>query len=193
MEHVKISEEQMVCRLLGIDNGTDKVGFTIADYNISTGKLDVILCETYETPSNYRVFNQGVYSRRGSLHARLDLIGEYFENLLEEYKPHLIGCESPFGFRMMNAFRTLTISMQMLDDIAYVLLPDVDFIKISPFEAKKAAAGDRKFSQDKDVNHQYVKDNKDIVFKEGIVVDDLGPDALDSVTVALAIINYVVY
>lgn len=193
MEHVKISEEQMVCRLLGIDNGTDKVGFTIADYNIATGKIDVILCETYETPSNYRVLNQATYSKRGSLHARLELIGEYFTSLLEEFNPQLIGCESPFGFRMMNAFRTLTISMQMLDDIAYKILPEVDFIKISPFEAKKAAAGDKKFSQDKDVNHRYIKENKNIVFNNEIEIDKLGPDALDSVTVALATINYVVY
>lgn len=191
MERIQIPDSEMVCRILGIDNGTDAVGFTVADYDIRTGILEIVLCETFKVPTNYRTTRSRTYERRGSFYARLDVIADYFEELLDEYHPHLIGCESPFGFRMMDAFKKLTISMQMLDDIAYDLYPHVDFIRISPFEAKKAAAGDYKFQQDKEKVHEYVLKDKRVSWPEEIDPRSLGPDALDSVAVALATANYV--
>lgn len=191
MERISIPDTEMVCRILGIDNGTDKVGLTVADYNIRTGLMDIVLCETFEVPTNYRNTRRRTFSDRGSFLARLDMIGDYFEMLLDEYRPHLIGCESPFGFRMMDPFKKLTISMQMLDDIAYSLYPHVDFIKISPFEAKKAAAGDDKFQQDKEKVAEYILKNKDILWPRDLDPRELGPDAVDSVAVALAVVKYV--
>ena len=191
MERINILESEMTCRILGIDNGTDKVGFTVGDYNIRTGVIDIVLCETYEVPTNYRAIRNGSYERRGSFITRVEMIGDYFETLLDEYQPHLIGCESPFGFRMMDPFKKLTISMQLLDDIAYSLYPHVDFIKISPFEAKKAAAGDDKFQQDKEKVHEYVLKNEKIVWPRDIDPRNVGSEALDSVTVTLATANYV--
>lgn len=190
----KFTDSELICRILAIDNGTDKVGFTIADYNIRTGRIKIILCETFEVPSNYRVANRRVYNHRGSLMARLDIIGDYYSWLLSEYQPEIVGCESPFGGRrMLNAFRTLTISMQQFDDIAFDLYPWMDFIKVSPFEAKKAAAGEMKFSKDKDVVHRFLFKDERIDWGDEIDPRTLGPDALDSVTVALAITSYVLY
>lgn len=193
MLDINFTNESLICRILGIDNGSDKVGFTVCDYNISTGRVDVVLCETFSIPSNYRVAGSRSLYHRGAFQARVDMIAEYFSDLLDDTQPDIIGCESPFGFRMMQAFKTLTLSMQMFDDVAYDKCPNVDFVRISPFEAKKAAAGDSKFSQDKDKVHEYILKNKNIFFDENIDVKELGPDALDSVSVALATIKYVVY
>lgn len=191
MERINIPSSEMTCRILGIDNGSDAVGFTVADYDIRTEELKIVLCETFKVPTNYRTTRSRTYSNRGSFFARLNVIGDYFEELLDEYPPHLIGCESPFGFRMMDPFKKLTISIQMLDDIAYSLCPHVDFIRISPFEAKRAAAGTNKFQTDKELVHQYVLKNKNIRWPKDIDLDKLGPDALDSVTVTIAAANYV--
>ncbi len=193
MIDIDFTDQSLVCRILGIDNGTDKVGFTVCNCNIRTGKVDVILCETFEVPSNYRTTGSRTLYNRGAFYARMDIIEKYYSDLLDDYTPDIVGCESPFGFRMMQAFKTLTLSMQMFDDVLYEKYPYVDFIRISPFEAKKAAAGDMKFSQDKDQVHKYILKNKNVIFSQEIDTDTLGPDALDSVSVAMATINYVLY
>lgn len=193
MVTIDLSDLPTTCRILAIDNGTDKVGFTVGDYDIRTGIVDVILCETYQVPSDFRRRHSRTYHDRGSFMARLSNIERYYKALLLEYEPDIIGCESPFGFRQMDPFKKLTLSMQLFDDVTYELYPWVDFVRIAPFEAKKAAAGSRKFSQDKDVVHRYVLSDKKIVFRRHIDVSALGPDALDSVSVAMATVNYVLY
>lgn len=193
MDNVSFSEESLNCRILAIDNGTDLVGFSVVDYNIRTGRMDVVMCETFRVPSGYRNNNNLTLDRRGNLAARLDYIATRYVDLLDEYYPDLIACESPFGFRMMQAFKVLTLSIQMFDDIAYDLYPHMDFMRITPLEAKKAAIGDGKFSHQKDLAHQYLLKNKKVVFDSSIDVDSLGPDALDSVTVAMAAGDRVLY
>ena len=190
MDIPEFTDSELVCRILAIDNGTDKVGFTIADYHMRNDVLDVIHCETFKVPNNYRNARARIFQNRGSLLARLDMIMDHFEYLLEEYEPHIIGCESPFGHRMMHAFRTLTISMEMFDDVAYHKCPFVDFVKITPIEAKKAAIGDvGKFTVKKDQVHKLMLKNKRLTSRVDLL--SCGEDGLDSVTVAMATAGFV--
>lgn len=188
-----LKPSQYLCRILAIDNGTDQVGFCVADYDIRTDEISLIHCETYKVPSNYKKTRTATCQNRSSLHARLDLIAEHYIELLFTYQPDLIGCEAPFGHRMMNAFRTLTIAIEMFDDISLEYLPHVDFIRITPMEAKRAVCEGNKFSVHKDVVHKYLFKDPKIITPPWIKLRDLGPDALDSITVAKAMGRFMVF
>ena len=183
---------QYICRILAIDNGTDQVGFCIADYNILTDEIKVIDCHTYKVPANYKTIKKAKCQNRSNLHARLDYIEEHYIELLEEYRPNLIGCESPFGHRMMNAFRTLTIAIEMFDSASLKYMPFVDFIRITPLEAKKAMSEGNKFAIKKVDVHRYIFKDKKIIIPDHIDLYNLGEDALDSITVAKAMGKYMV-
>lgn len=187
-----LSPEHFVCRILAIDNGTSLVGFTVADYNILTDVMELIHCETYQVPSNYATILSNTCQNRGRLSARLELIEKHYIDLLEEFTPSLIGCESPFGHRMMNAFRVLTVSIEMFDRVSYEHMPYSDFIRISPLEAKRAICGDGKLKVKKEDVHKYIFKDKKIITPEHIDLRKLGPDALDSITVAKAMGKYMV-
>lgn len=184
--------EQYVCRILAIDNGTSLVGYTVADYHILTDEIELIHCETYKVPSGYVAHQPATCQNRGRLDARLDLIESHYIDLLEEFTPSLIGCESPFGHRMMNAFRVLTVAIEMFDRASYQHMPYSDFIRISPLEAKRAVCGDRKFTTKKEKVHKYLFSDKKIITPSHINLRTLGEDALDSITVAKAMGRYMV-
>lgn len=184
---------QYTCRILAIDNGTDQVGFCVADYNILNDEITIIHCETYKVPSNYKKIRPATCQTRSNLHARLSFIAEHYIELLFTYQPDLIGCEAPFGHRMMNAFRTLTIAIEMFDDISLEYLPHVDFIRITPMEAKRAACEGNKFSVRKEDVHRYLFKDPKIITPKHIKLRNLGEDALDSITVAKAMGYYMVF
>jgi len=188
----ELSKDQFTCRLLGIDNGTSLLGFTFLDYNILTGMSEIVHCETYKVPTNYKVIREAHYQDKGALQARIELIGDYYTDLLHEFEPNIVGCESPFSHLHVNSYRTLTLSMQKLDDRTYEYDRFLEFYKISPGGAKAAACKGIKYTSKKEGIHEALYDHPDLINTNGIDLTTVGPDALDSISVALALVQKVV-
>lgn len=187
-----LSDQDYTCRLLGIDNGSTLLGFTILDYDIRTRLSKLVHCETYKIPNNYRETREAYYNDRGALPTRIRMIEDYYYDLLDEYQPDIVGCESPFAHLHVNSYRVLTLTMQALDDVTYRYDRSLEFYKIAPSEAKSAALVGRKFDSAKTAVHDGVMDHPYLINTNCMDLRDLGPDALDSIAVALALTSKVI-
>lgn len=188
---VSKKDDRYEVRLFGIDNGTDTVGFGCGDYNIITGELDILYCESYSVPRSYTQTHEGMISELGPMRTRLKIIEDVFMELVHDYEPDIVGCESPFAHMRPHAFSTLTLALDMFDRAVLKYSPLIEFYKISPGSAKKATCPKGKYTSKKEEVHEYLLQRTDIRSTNGIDLKDVGPDGLDSVTIMLALKDFI--
>ncbi len=185
-------EDIWVCRILGIDNGTTILGFTVLDYNILTKQSTLVHCESYTVPKDYKRIKDNLTYRRGAINARLEFIKEKYLDLLDEFNPTMVGCESPFSHLNVSTFTTLLKALDAFDNITYNYCEQIEFYRVSPSEAKAAVTHSGKYSPKKEEVHVQILTHPDLLNPNGIDLEAQGLDAMDSISVAMALISKVV-
>jgi Holliday junction resolvasome RuvABC endonuclease subunit len=171
-------------RILGIDNGTNTVGFTIIDHDLRTGISTVIFAETVTADRSAYNKYAGVAVNRSNLDARLLVINDFLLEVLAEYDPDIVGCESPFSHLNISTYRTLTLSMAYMDKTCYRHRRTLQFVEIPPGRAKKAVCPPGQYKTDKDIIRQFILDDDRIVAGMGVNLHDLDEHSVDGISVA---------
>lgn len=152
---IKIPDDQWVCTILGIDNGSETLGIAIAEYDIRTRKHTIIHTDTLVVSKSAYIRYPGL-GERSKLAARCRRVGDYIFDVCEEHNPDVTGCESPFSHLHVQSFMVLSKTMDAVDNAVYRYRPSLDFEKIPPGRAKKAACHPNKYSSDKDDIRKYI-------------------------------------
>lgn len=175
-------QEEIPLRVVGIDPGTDTLGFAVLDLYLSTGDLQVTHAETLilqKMLTDYRHEEQ----IHGGRTARLVALEERLFIYFEHYQPHAICAESPFLHRFPQAFAALT------ECVSFIRRAVMRYDRYKPLEmvdpptAKKAvgAAVKRGMTKD-DVKTAIAK--LPLLYAEGVDLDAFDEHGVDALAVA---------
>lgn len=181
---LELSGSQWIYRIMGIDNGSNTVGVSIIDHDLSTGISTVIFARTLTADkSAYDIFS-GMLEQRGKLAARIQVIKQFIYEILDEFDPDVVGCESPFSHLHVQSYGVLLTTMNAIDDCVYRYSPTLEFAKVPPGKAKKAVCPPGKYKNDKELIRQYILDDPTILEGEGVNLMLLDEHSIDGTAVA---------
>lgn len=180
---ITINPDGWIYRICGIDNGTNTPGVVINDHNLKTGVSTIVFAQSMVASKAAYDFHPGVTAHRGKLAARLLEIRPWWAEILEEYDPDVIGCESPFAHLGIDTFVSLLDSMDVFETETYRHRDTLQFIGIPPGRAKKAACPEGQYSNDKEMIRQFILKDERIVAGPGIVLDQLDEHCIDATAV----------
>lgn len=183
LEPVFLNPRAFTSRILGIDNGSSLVGLSINDHDIRTGESEIIWQTNFNATKIVEERFPGRIYFRDEFQARLCVIEEFVTEVLEEWDPDVVGCESPFSHLHAHAFAALVQSMSVIDNAVYQYRRNLPFIKVPPGKGKKAACPPGQYKDDKEWIHHCLANDPRIRWAEDIDPKLMGPDALDSVAV----------
>jgi Holliday junction resolvasome RuvABC endonuclease subunit len=192
---INIGRDGWNYRMCGVDNGTDTVGVIVSDHNLMTGVSDIIFAKTLSASRGAYTRFAGLADNRGRLEARLATIGPFITDVCEEFDPDVFGIESPFSHLGIDVFRKLCKSMDVIDDAVYRYSKTLDFIKVPPGKAKKAACPPGMYvtkgpdKTTKEDIRRFILDNPKILSTVGIDLSRLDEHCIDGISVE----QYLVY
>lgn len=169
-------------RVVGIDPGTESLGFAVLDLSLSNRKVTVRHVETLKSQDVQKNYSLEL-ELHGARTARLMGMHDRLVVLLEVFQPHAVSTESPYMGRFPQAFAALTECVSYVRRAVdrydrYQSLESVD-----PPTAKKAVGMTVKRGSTKDDVKQAVA-KLDIEYAEGINLDDLDEHSVDAIAVA---------
>lgn len=179
--------EDEIIRILGIDPGTDTVGFCIMDVHCETYETRIVWMHTFHAAKSYQEYT-GLEDFRGHRDPQLKAISDFLMKVLIATEPLLIGAESPFfQYGRVSAFEALVEVYAMLRETVWRYSPALLLRRIDPFTAK-AAVGASHTAVDK---KKAVRDGVEKHFNDkclpGVVFDEQEEHAIDAVSVANAV------
>lgn len=182
---IAFNEDAWILRVMGIDNGTSLVGISILEHDLRNGVSTVIESKTIDgSKFDYRDRSL-LIATRGEMMARIRVIQDVLTDWLEFHDPHLVAIESPFSHIHVDSFKKLTISLTAYHDTVYRYNPLLEFLKVPPGSAKKCVIPKgTKYDSDKGFIRSCILSSSDILEGPGVYLEDLGPDAIDSIAVA---------
>ena len=179
----ELTDEDWIYRVVGIDNGTNTVGYATIDGDLRTGKGIVSRTETLTADkTSYEKF-QGLSESRGMLAGRLRVIATYTREYIDEEDPDEVGAESPFSHLHAHSFALLTTSMTVIDNAVYSSRAGLPFEKVPPGRAKKAVCPPGKYSNKKEDIRQFILDDPDIIAGPGIILHEESEHVIDGISV----------
>lgn len=184
---IELTDDKLIYRVLGVDNGTDTVGIAVIDHHLVTGLSKVVHAETLTASKTAYTRHEGRLDARGKMHARLDVISTFFWEVLNEFDPDVIGCESPFQHLHAQSFAALTTAMNGLAETAFNYCTTLEFEKVAPGSAKKAVCPVGKYGNSKEHIREMIDINKSIVFDNGLSLVKLDEHSVDAIAVAHAV------
>lgn len=101
------SELDRPFRVIGIDPGTENLGFSVLDLDLRNGQVSLSHSETIVSQkllADYRN-EERIHGQRT---ARLMSLEDRLFIIFEQYQPQAVCCESPFMHRFPQAFAALT-------------------------------------------------------------------------------------
>lgn len=175
-------QEEIPLRVVGIDPGTDTLGFAVLDLYLSTGDLTVTHVETIELQKmliDYRHEEQVHGSRTARLVALEERLFIYFEH----YQPHAICAESPFLSRFPQAFAALTECISFIRRAVMRYDRYKPLEKVDPPTAKKAVGATIRRGMTKDdVKTAIAK--LPLRYADGVDLNTLDEHSVDALAVA---------
>lgn len=179
--HTPRPDEQPL-RVVGIDPGTETLGFGVLDLYLSTGELRVAHAETVDLVKLVSDFRHEE-KVHGARTARLMALEERLFIYFEHYQPHAICSESPYMGRFPQAFAALT------ECVSYVRRAVVRYDRYMPLEmvdpptAKKAVGVVVKRGITKD-DVKVALEKLDLVYAAGVDLKQFDEHSIDALAVA---------
>lgn len=176
------SENERPFRVVGIDPGTESLGFSVLDLFLSTGEIVVTHSETILSTKilgDYRNEER----IHGRLTARLMALEDRLFILYEQFQPHAVCTETPFLHRFPQAFAALTECVSYVRRALYRFDRHMPLEMVDPPTAKKAVGAKIRRGMTKDDVKIAVAKLK-IQYAEGVVLDELDEHEIDAIAVA---------
>ncbi|QVD49373.1 hypothetical protein LUCX_303 [Xanthomonas phage vB_XciM_LucasX] len=176
------TENSTPFRVVGIDPGTENLGFSVLDLDLHVGRIHVAHSETILTTKmikDYRIEEQ----THGMRTARLMALEDRLFVLFELFQPNAICTESPFLGRFPQAFAALTECVSYVRRAVHRFDRYLPLEMVDPPTAKKAVGMTVKRGITKDDVKEAVR-KLEITYAEGIALDALDEHQVDSIAVA---------
>lgn len=181
---LSIPESGWIYRIMGIDNGSNTVGVVIIDHDLRTGVSTVIYAETLTADKTAYWRYPGRAEARDKMYARLAVIEDFIAEVLEEYDPDIVGCESPFSHLHVGSYTVLVHSMRSIDDAVYRYSTTLEFAKVPPGRAKKSVCPPKQYKNDKELIRGFILADPTIVAGPDVVLSSLDEHCIDGISVA---------
>ena len=134
---------------MGIDPGTENLGFSVLDLDLRTGDVTVTHSETIVSQRLLSAY-RNEERIQGSRTARLMALEDRLFIILEQYQPNAICTESPFMSRFPQAFAALTECVSYVRRAVYRFDPFLAMGQVDPPTAKMAVGAKIKRGMTKD-------------------------------------------
>lgn len=125
-------------RILSIDPGTQNLGVSFAIANLGNKTFEVINVETIDINRIVNVINQDKVESYTKYGVMVDCVYDLIANLLIQYQPDWVICESPYmNSRFPLPYALLTLCTQTINRAVYNFHPRLAFTLIDPASVKK--------------------------------------------------------
>lgn len=177
---ITIPERDTPYRIMAIDNGSTKIGLSVMDLCLSTGKVRLLYSDTFL--AHLTADRYSLYGEHANRFARMLAIMEFTRDEVTRWTPDVVCIESPFlNRRMPESFAVLREALILLKLAITNTNPAIIIEDISPREAKVAAKVDLKQKGKDPVKDAVLK--LPIECALGIDLHNLQEDAIDSIAV----------
>jgi Holliday junction resolvasome RuvABC endonuclease subunit len=167
--------------VLSIDPGSYNTGISHWHWDFESPQYELVTAYTLKFPDSDKRYGK-IREMGTDRIARLYHLDDSLGDILEEFRPHLVICESNYKGRFADAYATLVECVAVIRNVLYRYDPHMPLLMVDPMSAKKAAGVTGKFKDKLDVNRALIK-RTDIVW--GIPLDILDEHSVDSVAIGL--------
>lgn len=178
-------------RIVSIDPGSNRAGFSVLDFDLVTGVTTVQLSHTVkgEVLLRERPRLAEIYGER---EARNMCYGDYLHDLLQVYEPFAVASEAPYQGKFVATYRALTEQLTCFRAAVYRYCRSTSFVLVEPSPVK-VFMGVKGTSGDKDLMRDALLRRTDVVFAEGVVATELDEHSIDSICVGLCKLHDRIY
>lgn len=170
-------------RIVGIDPGTDTLGVSLLELDLSTCVISLAGSQTFRGHHLAREFPMTA-EKHGDRFARLMAHRKNLLEYFQAHKPHVIACESPyFRRRMPMAFSALTECVFTIRQATEMYNPEKPLYLYDPPTVKNAVGVGGK-NGDKEAMRAGVIKLTDLQNPLGISYQSLDEHSIDSIAVA---------
>ena len=168
-------------RILAIDPGSSCTGIAcfIWDFESPTVTLDSAFTLKF---SNRSAQYAGIRDIGNDKLGRLQQLEDELEDVVAEFQPHLVICESNYMGSFADAFATLVECVATIRNVIYRFNPTLPLITVDPITAKKAA-GIKGRSNDKTDVTNALKKSTDVIWN--VELESLDEHATDAVAIGV--------
>lgn len=173
-------------RVLSIDPGSGKAGYSIIDYTYSKKNYNVVFSSTLSgnfLSSLY--FDTSFKSLHGERVMRNLSHALYLNSLLLKYNPDIIVSEAAFGGRNITAYRALVEFISILRAAAFNYDNFLEFITVPPPQVKSMIGVNGK-SGDKSKVKEALAKNTNVSYNKDVNFNILDEHSIDSICVGIA-------
>ena len=174
-----LPESNEPLRVLSIDPGSYNTGIAHWHWDIGTLQYDMVNAYTLKFPDSDKRYNK-IREMGTDRIARLYHLDDSLGDILEEFRPHMVICESNYKGRFADAYATLVECVAVIRNVLYRYDPTMPLLMVDPMSAKKAAGVVGKFKDKMDVTRA-LKKRTDIVW--GVDIDTLDEHSVDAVAI----------
>lgn len=180
----ELVDSDWIHRTVGIDNGTNTVGYATLDGDLRTGIATVSRSAMLTADKTAYDRHEGLMLNRSPIAARRRVIGDFTFEYMDEEDPDAVGIESPFQHLHAHSFAVLMLSMDTIDNAVYRYRTGLLFERVPPGRAKKAVCPKGKYSNKKEDIREFILTHPNIRAGEGVVLEDLSEHEIDAIAVA---------
>jgi Holliday junction resolvasome RuvABC endonuclease subunit len=174
-----LPESNEPLRVLSIDPGSYNTGIAHWHWDIGTTSFHMVDSYTLKFPDSDKRYCK-IREMGTDRIARLYHLDDSLGDILEEFRPHMVICESNYKGRFADAYATLVECVAVIRNVLYRYDPTMPLLMVDPMSAKKAAGVVGKFKDKMDVTRA-LKKRTDIVW--GVDIDSLDEHSVDAVAI----------
>lgn len=174
-----LPESNEPLRVLSIDPGSYNTGIAHWHWDFESPQFEMVHAYTLKFPDSdkrYATIREMGTDRIARLYHLDDSLGD----ILEEFRPHLVICESNYKGRFADAYATLVECVAVIRNVLYRYDPTMPLLMVDPMSAKKAAGVVGKFKDKMDVTRA-LKKRTDINWS--VMIDTLDEHSVDAVAI----------
>lgn len=172
-------------RVISIDPGSGKAGYTVLEYDLNTEQYKVIYCSTLSGNALSGLYFDGWFRElHGERFVRNMAHGMFLSSLCSKYEPDLVVSEAAYAGKFINAYKSLTEHITLLKAACYNYKNSLEFGMIEPSKVK-AAMGVNGKSGDKTLMTKALAKRKDVCYNDGIDIKSLDEHSIDSICIGI--------
>lgn len=179
--------ESTAYRIIGIDPGSDTLGFAVLEIDLLSGESQLLEASTF-SGYDLRFELPHVLEIHGARHARIWGHQQNLERQFKIHRPDTVLSESPFMGKFPQAFATLTEVMTAIRRSIYLYDPLMPLETVDPPTVKQAVGVKAKKTDKNDVKIGLLKIDW-LNNPHEIDLESLDEHSVDAICVALTKIN----